>query len=112
MTVYIEIDQRNTNFVLDNGKRIKVTKKDWIKQGRIADVEKLITEKAEKPEIDRNNPNTAYFYVKNKLVAILDRESGKAVTIYTSPSLKPYLTESLMKTRASTLLESIKTEEL
>lgn len=91
MTVSAYIDDGLDQFVVGN-KRLNVTRKDWVKLGRVGSVEDHLVTKlgGKRPYIDddiEENPNNAFFTVDGKLVAVYDRGTGKTLSVFDAPTL-------------------------
>lgn len=117
MTINAYIDDENNQFVVGN-KRLNVTRKDWIKLGRSGDVADHLATKlgGKRPYVDDNieeNPNTVYFSADGKIIAILDRNNSKTLSVFDAPTLdyvnKP--NENKEPTVAGKLIEKLTSSE-
>lgn len=91
MTVNAYIDYETNEFVVGN-KRYSVQRKDWVKLGRVNSIKSHISMKlgGKVPFVDddlETNPNTAFFTVDGRLVAVYDRESGKTLSVFDADTL-------------------------
>lgn len=117
MAVSAYIDDGLDQFVVGN-KRLNVTRKDWVKLGRVGSVEDHLVTKlgGKRPYVDDNmeeNPNNVFFTVDGKLIAVYDRETSKTLSVFDAPTLdyvnKP--NEHKASTVAGKLIEKLTSNE-